>query len=332
MPLSVRRPEVVFSIRIVRQAARLVQQIQAELVSPALTKDDRSPVTVADFASQAGVAQALEQAFPDDPLIGEENANALRTPEEAMRLEQVTGYVRRLAPGATPARVCGWIDRGCAGFARRSWVLDPIDGTKGFLRGGQYAVALALLVDGQVQIGVLGCPNLRDSCVEEMHGPGSLVAAVRGEGAWVSSLDEQDMHFTRLHVSNCQDPAQARLLRSFEAGHTNVEKIDALAQRLGIHTEAVRMDSQAKYAILAAGGGEASVRLLSPEHPNYKEKIWDQAAGALIVEEAGGRISDLAGKPFDFSAGRQLLHNRGVLCSNGLLHPAILQALAEVGA
>jgi 3'(2'), 5'-bisphosphate nucleotidase len=92
------------------------------------------------------------------------------------------------------------------------------------------------------------------------------------------------------------------------------------------------MDSQAKYAILAAGGGEASVRLLSPDQPDYKEKIWDQAAGALIVEEAGGRITDLSGKPFDFSAGRLLLHNRGVLCSNGLLHPVFLQALAEVSA
>jgi 3'(2'), 5'-bisphosphate nucleotidase len=324
--------ETKFAIQAVRQGCHLVKLIQAEMVTPALTKEDRSPVTVADFASQALVGKLLEEAFPNDSLVGEEDSTALRQPEEEPTLEQVTHFVSRLAPKAGPEQVCAWIDRGGAEPARRFWTLDPIDGTKGFLRGDQYAVALALIVDGQVQLGVLGCPNLIDGYKPELNGPGSLGVAVRGEGAWIGSLDDGVEVRARLHVSGQRDPSQARLLRSFESGHTNVSQIDQFAEALGVQAEAVRMDSQAKYLVLAAGRGEMYLRLLSPRQPDYKEKIWDQAAGSLLVEEAGGRVSDLHGKPLDFAAGRQLLNNRGLLASNAYLHPAALQALRTIQA
>ncbi len=320
-------PETRFALDAVRQASLLVREIQAEMVSPALTKDDRSPVTVADFASQALVARLLADAFPDDPLVGEEGSEALRTPQEADTLEQVTAFLKRSFPEADPASVCAWIDRGAASPAFRFWTLDPIDGTKGFLRGDQYAIAFALLVDGEVQVGALGCPNLSEGYRPDPGGPGSLVIAVRGEGTWLAPLDGPET-FTRLHVSTVSDPAQARLLRSFEAGHTSVGGIDLFARKLGIAAEPVRMDSQAKYAVLAAGEGEIYLRLLSPKKPNYREKIWDQAAGALVIEEAGGTVTDLDGKPLDFTAGRTLANNRGICATNTVLHPAALQALA----
>mgnify|MGYP001263478495 CR=1 FL=1 len=122
------------------------------------------------------------------------------------------------------------------------------------------------------------------------------------------------------------------MLRSVESGHTNPGQIDELANTLGITNNAVAMDSQAKYCVLASGKADLMLRLLSPSRPDYKEKIWDQAAGLLIIEEAGGKVTDLDGKSLDFSAGRTLANNRGVLASNGLLHPAILQALRQVGA
>jgi 3'(2'), 5'-bisphosphate nucleotidase len=328
--IDIYRPEVDFALRAVRQAALLVKQVQAELVSPALTKEDRSPVTVADFASQALVGYLLERAFPRDPLVGEEDSSALRS-SGGSDLERVTHYVGRQIPGAEPGAVCAWIDRGSAAPQGRYWTLDPIDGTKGFLRGDQYAVALALVIDGQVQVGVLGCPNLRDARTPDLSGPGSLVIAARGQGAWVAGLDSP-RSFELLHVSECAAPAEARLMRSFEAGHTNVEKVDGLAAALGSHAAPVRMDSQAKYAVLAAGGGELMVRLLSPSQPDYREKIWDQAAGSLVLEEAGGKLTDLDGKPLDFTAGRTLARNRGVLASNGWLHASALQALQRLGA
>jgi 3'(2'), 5'-bisphosphate nucleotidase len=67
--IDLNNPEIQFAIRAVRQAALLVQQVQAKLVTPALTKDDRSPVTVADFAAQAAVGRLLSRTFPDDALV-----------------------------------------------------------------------------------------------------------------------------------------------------------------------------------------------------------------------------------------------------------------------
>ncbi len=87
------------------------------------------------------------------------------------------------------------------------------------------------------------------------------------------------------------------------------------------------MDSQAKYAVLAAGEGDVLLRLISPSRPDYREKIWDQAAGSIVIEEAGGRITDLDGKPLDFSHGRTLAKNRGILATNGHLHDAVLARL-----
>jgi 3'(2'), 5'-bisphosphate nucleotidase len=335
--LEIATPEINVALKVTYQAMRLAQQVHLEMVTPALTKDDRSPVTVADFASQALVAARLAEAFPNDPLVAEEDASRLRLPQSAALLEQVTSFVAGLVPQATPERVCAWIDRGTAAPARRYWVLDPVDGTKGFLRGDQYAVALSLIVDGEVQVGVLGCPNLSGGYRPDAEGDGSLVVAARGQGAWTISGEANlgaagPQDYEPLRVSRRSDPATARILRSFEAGHTNVDQIEDFTQALGVQAEPVRMDSQAKAAVLAAGKGDLMLRLLSPAQPNYREKIWDQAAGALVVTEAGGLVTDLDGKPLDFTAGRNLVNNRGVLASNRLLHPAALQALREIKA
>jgi 3'(2'), 5'-bisphosphate nucleotidase len=324
-------PELEFAIDAVRQASLLVKQVQAEMVSSALTKDDRSPVTVADFAAQALVGYLLDEAFPNDAMIGEEDSLVLQTPEEHTTLERITHFVEQYAPGATPESVCQWIDRGSAQSAGRYWTLDPIDGTKGFLRGDQYAVALALVVNGDVKVGVLGCPNLTEGYKPEIGGPGSVVAAARGEGTWVTAI-EDPAAFKQVFVSPLTDPTSARLLRSFESGHTNVSQVDVFADTLGVEAEPVRMDSQAKYAVLAAGHGELYLRLLSPSRPDYREKIWDQAAGSIVIEEAGGRVTDLDGKPLDFTKGRTLAQNRGVFGSNSLLHEVGLKALKEIGA
>jgi 3'(2'), 5'-bisphosphate nucleotidase len=324
-------PEIKFALQAARQAALLVRQVQSELVSPSLTKDDHSPVTVADFAAQALVGYLLEKAFPSDPMVAEEDSIALRRPEAAPTLRLVTEFVSRFTPKAAPAAVCEWIDHGHADSVPRFWTLDPIDGTKGFLRGDQYAIALALVEQGQTQVAVLGCPGLSDGYRPELDGQGSLVVAVRGQGAWTTSLAAPG-DYDPLHVSTRRDPAQARLLRSYESGHTNVSQIDLFALRLGVQVAPVLMDSQAKYAVLAAGKGDLMLRLLSSAKPDYREKIWDQAAGSLILEEAGGCITDLHGRPLDFTTGRSLIHNRGILASNNLLHPIALQALQTIGA
>jgi len=329
--LNLDYPELKFAVDAVRQASLLVKQVQAEMVSSALTKDDRSPVTVADFAAQALVGYLLEKSFEKDAMIGEEDSSVLQTPEEVQTLTSITHFVGQFTNGATAEKVSQWIDRGSAQSARRFWTLDPIDGTKGFLRGDQYAVAFALVVDGVVQVGVLGCPNLTDGYLPEIGGPGSLVVAARGQGAWVTTI-EGDSTFKPIQASPQDDAAQTRLLRSFESGHTNVNQIDLVAEALGVGVVPVRMDSQAKYAVLAAGHGDLYLRLLSAGRPNYREKIWDQAAGVIVIEEAGGKVTDLDGKQLDFTAGRTLSNNRGICASNRILHAAALEALREVQA
>jgi HAL2 family 3'(2'),5'-bisphosphate nucleotidase len=334
--LDLKNPAINFAIQTTRAAVQLVRQVQTELVTPALTKEDRSPVTVADFACQALVAHLLSESFPETPLVAEESASALQKPGAEKNLALVTGFVQRALgsknlQAVSSEQVCEWIDRGQAERASLFWTLDPIDGTKGFLRGDQYAVALALVQNGVVEIGVLGCPNLVNADTPDLAGPGTLVIAARGQGAWYSALDRQT-GWTQLHVSTRSKPAEAHLLRSFESGHTNVDQIGLFARAMGIQADPVLMDSQAKYAVLSAGKGDLLLRLLSSSQQDYREKIWDQAAGSLVLEEAGGRITDLDGKPLDFSTGRSLVHNRGVLASNGMLHAPALAALKQIGA
>ena len=317
-------PEAQFAIAAVREASLLARRIQREMVGSGLTKDDRSPVTVADFAVQALLARRLAERLPGSVLIGEEQADALRLEEGVESLDQVTHFVRITIPDATPEEVCGLIDRASGEPPATFWTLDPIDGTKGFLRREQYAVALALVRNGEVELGVLGCPELSS-------GIGTLVIAVRGQGAWAQQLAGDGL-WRRLHASDRRDTATARILRSVEKAHTNVDEIGNLAKSLGVTEPPVPMDSQAKYLVLAAGAGDVLLRLLSPARSDYREKIWDQAAGSIVVDEAGGRITDLDGSPLDFSHGRTLAKNLGILATNGHLHDAILRALREIGA
>jgi 3'(2'), 5'-bisphosphate nucleotidase len=309
---------------IVAEASKLARNIQNELVTPALIKGDKSPVTVADFAVQALVSYRLHHFLGDAAvLVGEENASALRTKDGCATLDVVTHFVRSAIPDATSDKVCLWIDRGGAVPADEFWTLDPIDGTKGFLRHEQYAIALACIESGTVRIGALGCPVLP----ADRGTRGMVLTAVRGEGSWLVPLDRMKATPQTLQVSSVSDPSQARLLRSVESGHTDIGGIDQLLNSLGATASPVPMDSQAKYAVLASGGGEIVLRMLSTDRPDYRERIWDQAAGSIIVEEAGGRVTDLDGKPLDFSHGRTLAANRGVLATNGHLHDAMLEAL-----
>jgi 3'(2'), 5'-bisphosphate nucleotidase len=135
-----------------------------------------------------------------------------------------------------------------------------------------------------------------------------------------------------MQVSQEVDPTQARILRSFEATHTDPETIDQLTAKLGISQPLTLMDSQAKYAVLAAGAAELLVKVYAPEKSNFIENTWDHAAGVIIVEEAGGMVSDLDGARLDFSHGAKMIGNRGVLVSNGFLHDVVLDALKKLEA
>jgi 3'(2'), 5'-bisphosphate nucleotidase len=156
------------------------------------------------------------------------------------------------------------------------WTLDPIDGTKGFLRGGQYAVCLALIVDGRVELGVTGCPNLPLDPVLPTGPTGALFVAVRGRGAFQYPLSATvaartppvPMRMPALAVPNLS------FLESVEEAHAALDTNGKIAQRLGVRSAPVRMDSQAKYAALARGDRNGGVYLRLPANTEYREKIW----------------------------------------------------------
>lgn len=88
------------------------------------------------------------------------------------------------------------------------------------------------------------------------------------------------------------------------------------------------MDSMCKYGIVARG--DASFYLRIPGSKSYTEKIWDHTAGSILVCEAGGKVTDIMGYPLNFTLGRTLDSNRGILASNSLLHQHVLYSLKKV--
>lgn len=325
--------EVRFALEAVRKGSLLAKKIRQDIGHASVSKTDRSPVTIADFTVQASVVYDLHKAFPKDPLIGEEDSEILRSESGKEIFSKVCDYLKSAFPESKSDEVCQWIDRGKAEPTNRFWTLDPIDGTKGFVRGGQYAICLALIEKGIVKIGVMGCPNLENASTEKINGEGSLMIAVRGQGAWFIPLEASEFHeknFRPLQVSKRDVPKEARVIQSVEEAHKDSKGSQDLLRRLGIQKENVLMDSQAKHAVLASGTCDLLFYLTNPANPYRFIKIWDQAPGSLIIEEAGGRITDLDGKDLDFSAGKALAKNRGVLASNGLLHNAALAALKQM--
>lgn len=313
----------------VRRASAATRRVQRELADLALEKSDGSPVTVADFAAQAVVVLTLRETL-DEPLllVGEEDAEDLATGATAGLRTRVTKVVSAIMPGTTEADVLEAIGLGDHdGSAQAYWTLDPVDGTKGFLRGQQYAVALGYLEARQVTLGVLGTPCLsRDGDPAAVDAHGSLFAAARGQGAWAVSGDGDDR--APLRAAAMPDLSAVRMCESVESGHTAHDASAEVLDRIGARSAPVRIDSQCKYAVVAGGRADAYLRL--PTRPGYREKIWDHAAGMLVVEEAGGIVTDIRGRPLDFSHGAKLLENRGVVCAVPGLHEKLVAALEGI--
>jgi len=319
-------PEVVTGIQVVIKASSLCQKVRMDLLGgTSILKSDRSPVTIADYGSQAIICKLIRERFPHDTIVAEENSEELRRPDRSRILDQVKDYVNIFVPTSSPEEVCSWIDFSSNATTDRFWTLDPIDGTKGFLRGDQYAIALALIEKGMVRLGILACPNLYAD-VKRPHGEkGCLFVALRGKGS--VQMDRNGMNQRAISVSREKNPSEAIITESVESDHANHVSHRRLADRLHITQPALKMDSQAKYGILARGEVTLYLRVPSPSEPGYQENIWDHAAGAIIAEEAGGMVTDVLGKPLDFSYGIKMVKNHGVVVSNGMLHDVVLKAL-----
>ncbi len=311
------------AVAAVEAAAAMTAAAQGRLASgDTLTKGDDSPVTVADFAAQAIVCRTLVERLGGAAVVGEEQPDDLSANPEL--LAGVTALVAGASGGhdVTADEVVDAIAVGGAAAAagERYWTLDPIDGTKGFLRGDQYAIALALIDDGEVVLGVLGCPNLPNpdgtsgATFVGANGATTVVGASSAAGA--------------VSVAAPASLADARFCESVESGHSHQGHAAEIARRLGITTEPYRIDSQCKYAAVARG--DASIYLRLPTRADYVEKIWDHAAGKFVVEQAGGTVTDVTGAPLDFSHGDRLHANRGVVATSGHFHAEVVDVVRSV--
>lgn len=344
--------ELQVALLAVQRASILTKSVFHSHAKGTLNKSDASPVTIGDFGAQALIIAAIAHNFPDDQIVGEEESKDLRENEQlrstvwdlvkGTSLEDKAGNELLGGDIKNADEMLDIIDRGnSAGGAKgRIWALDPIDGTKGFLRGGQYAVCLGLMVDGDVKVGVLGCPNLPvdDSATltenigtdaSDEEGKGVLFAAVQNEGATSRPLSRGALtKEQKISMRSVTDLSAATFCESVEAGHSSHGDQADIAKKLGITKASVRMDSQAKYGSIARGAGDVYLRL--PVRKDYQEKIWDHAAGDLIVREAGGEVTDVQGHRLDFSKGRTLAANKGVVAAPKAAHPKVLEAVKEV--
>ena len=317
--------ERALAVKTVIKAGYLCRRIQKQYYpDQSQLKKDTSPVTVADLSVQAVISLDLEKAFPQDPIIAEEKLGGVKDYLKEMVLFQV----KKNFPNLKADKIYSAIER-CrhrGGSKGRFWALDPVDGTKGFIRGENYAIALALIEEGEVVVGVLGCPNL-PIVVNDVNSPqGSLFIATKGEGAGMRSM--ADPMEKKIKVSPVSDSVSALFCESFAPDHSSHGKSTCIAEILGIKTPPLWIDGQGKYGLVARG--DATIYLRLPTQRGYEEKIWDHAAGWLIVKEAGGEVTDLHGCSLDFSRGRTLNQNYGVVASNGKLHSQILLAIKKV--
>ncbi|POR36341.1 3'(2'),5'-bisphosphate nucleotidase, partial [Tolypocladium paradoxum] len=196
--------ELTIAFSALQNAARLSQSIISAQDKGAIEKADLSPVTVADFAVQALLIATFQDAFPGDRFVGEEDASGLRDNEALLErvwelLQRVGGDGATALP-ATRELMCDLIDEAGASSpggdgSGRTWVFDPIDGTKTYVRGELYAINIGLLVDGKQTLGAVGCPNMPMDAAAPLcnadidpSGEGCIVYAVKGHGAFIRKL------------------------------------------------------------------------------------------------------------------------------------------------
>ena len=317
----------------VADACRVARQVQRDIEKVRrIAKDDKSPVTVADFAVQAVVAMGLHERLGQSLIAGEETTGQLRTAEQAPVLQAVIEEVAEYQPGVNAEDVLNAIDacnHDATAHAYRA--LDPIDGTKGFLRGQQYAIALALIEKGRVVLGVMGCPNLpvdHNAPLDQADPEGVIYSATNG-GAWEHDITDPLASPRRIHAAEFDPNRPIRACESVEAAHSKQDDSARILQALGATGKPARLDSQCKYAVVARG--QADVYLRIPTSKTYVEKIWDHAAGMIIATQAGAVVSDITGAPLDFSRGRGLSANRGVVCAAAGVHERVIDVIDRLG-
>ncbi|KAI5362813.1 Putative inositol monophosphatase [Septoria linicola] len=336
----------------VQHCAVLTKRLQRETLSQdsQIAKSDFSPVTVGDFASQALLTSAVHAVFPSDNFLAEESADDLRQNEALLDKvwelsEDCKSAFEANTPSlATPAskdkllECLDWGGKRERSDEGRTWVFDPIDGTATFLKGQQYAINCAFLVDGREEIGIIGCPNvvLDSSTISEevidKDGLGLMIYAVRGEGTFVRPMQANGQLAAATKLERHGESVSLdQLIWSDCSTYTStiLELHKQIAAKLNTPWPGVNLfSSLMKYASLGLGRSHIVVRIF--RFTSWRSNMWDHAGGVLIYEEAGGKVTDLEGKPIDFATGRKMAANYGLVCAPTSVHADILQLAQQV--
>lgn len=151
-----------------------------------------------------------------------------------------------------------------------------------------------------------------------------MLIAVKGQGAYQRSL--ADPTETKISVSGQAEGDKAVLTESPNSSHSSPH-LTSIREDLGTTADPLLIDSQCKYAVVARGDSDVYLRYSGL---TYKECIWDHAPGVIIVEEAGGSVEDMSGKPLDFSLGRKLTGNVGLVVTNSKLRDTVFKSIEKI--
>jgi 3'(2'), 5'-bisphosphate nucleotidase len=262
-----------------------------------------------EVATELGrAAGAVLLAHYNSPFLVEQKVNALLEMEEVTAADREANdlIVRRLAAEFPDDGILAEesVDTDERLKKERVWLIDPMDGTKNFVqRDGDFAVQIGLAVGGEPFLGVVYQP-VRDV----------LYRAVRGQGSW---RERDGKQAERMQVSEKTDPAEMVLASSRSHRSPRMERV---VKSFGFKSETRRGSVGVKVGLIAER--EADLYL----HLSPGTKQWDTCAPEIVLTEAGGRLSDLFGKPLLYNAPR--IDNRnGVVATNSFAHELVIENL-----
>jgi 3'(2'), 5'-bisphosphate nucleotidase len=329
----------------------MIFSLELYLKNQCITKKDKSPVSLADLGCQLIIKMHLRNSGISQ-WIAEEDSDSFLSLKNSIADSDWKAFLLSIQQHGgiqDEDTALALLDAQSASGAKEPnlfWVLDPIDGTMGYLRGDQYAICLSLLDMnlGKVLLGVIGCPRLvlpLNNQESNCKNYGTIFHALESKEGVFSERIVDIGGSISYHVSDCQNPSELICCESVPStGHSKhgiwkeiykqlVQGSDQYQVSID-EPHIIQMDSQAKYCLVASG--QAHVYIRWPLDPKYIEKIWDHAAGALLVEQAGGKVTDLDGEPLIFNTGSDILErNRGILATCGEpIHSRIINSMKQL--
>lgn len=292
----------------------LTQYICHHTIIPHWKKPDGSFVTPADYGVQFLIYSLLNKHCPEIPCVGEETL----TEQDEHKLPHICDFLKPIYPNISPDDLILNLTKK-ASISDQFWLLDPIDGTEGFIKKKQFAVALALIQHGNPLIAIMGCPHTPHSF--------KLYSAARGMGATVR-YDKEAPHILKPRSARNHIFCEATLAAKNQQHQTTYLLSHLLQKSSGERLRIHRAESQYKYAMVAEGSADFFVRY---PYVSSKAKIWDHAPGAFLVEESGGVVSDLLGHPLNYTNHEFLQNHPVILASRDPdTHERTLKALHEL--